>query len=390
MLSPRLDLLIYAHDGRGLGHASRSIAVGMACRRLFKDLKVLFVSGTTMAAQLIGPAPLDWLKLPAYATKVVQGKSIGHIGLSNYNDQDLGKLRTKALIQIIDLYRPRCVLVDHMPQGKHKELLPALTIAEKFKTKWILGVRGIVGDVDGVWSDLARTTFIQNYCRLFWYGDSTILGSQTLKQLQNHFSITPIETGYVSRMAEFQYWQSEFDSSCDQLAGVISIPWIGEKTNIILPHLLDALIQLGDKYGWWQIFLPKNSAFSQNKVAKELQALKYCRLNEPGQNYMNALLNCKVGVIYGGYNSLMDVLFSRTPSLVLLRAMQDLEQQRHVKALIESQTIHLILREENQVNAGYLAEDFKSLLATSHHPQKIANLSGAKTTANYLYNMIKN
>ena len=390
MSSPRLDLLIYAHDGRGLGHASRSIAVGMACRRLFKDLKVLFVSGTTMTAQLIGPAPLDWLKLPAYTSKVVQGKSIGDIGLSNFDDQDLGKLRTRALTQIIDLYRPRCVLVDHMPQGKHKELLPALTTTKKFKTKWVLGVRGIVGDVDGVWSDLARTTFVQNYHHLFWYGDSTILGSQTLKQLQNHFSITPIETGYVCRMAEFQYWRSEFDSSCDQLAGVISIPWIGEKTNIILPHLLDALMQLGDKYGLWQIFLPKKNAFSQNKVTKKLQALNYCQLNEPGQDYFDALLNCKVGVIYGGYNSLMDVLFSRTPSLVLLRAMQDLEQQNHVKALIESQTIHLILREETQVNTGKIAEDLKNLLVTSHHPLKTPNLSGAITAANDLYNLIKN
>jgi predicted glycosyltransferase len=55
----RLDVLIYAHDGRGLGHASRSIGVGMALRRLYPDLKVLFVSGCSLSQELIGAAPLD-------------------------------------------------------------------------------------------------------------------------------------------------------------------------------------------------------------------------------------------------------------------------------------------------------------------------------------------
>ena len=50
----RLDVLIYAHDGRGLGHASRSIGVGMALRRLYPELKVLFVSGCSLSQELIG------------------------------------------------------------------------------------------------------------------------------------------------------------------------------------------------------------------------------------------------------------------------------------------------------------------------------------------------
>ena len=66
MQNQRLDVLIYAHDGRGLGHAGRSIGIGMALRRLAPQLKVLFVSGCSLAQELIGRAPLDWLKLPSY------------------------------------------------------------------------------------------------------------------------------------------------------------------------------------------------------------------------------------------------------------------------------------------------------------------------------------
>ena len=69
--SPRLDLLIYAHDGRGLGHASRGVAVGAAVRRLFPELKVLLLSGCRQTGALIGPIPLDWIKLPAYEKVIV-------------------------------------------------------------------------------------------------------------------------------------------------------------------------------------------------------------------------------------------------------------------------------------------------------------------------------
>ena len=80
--SPPLDLLLYAHDGRGLGHVSRSVAVGLAVRRLHPGLRTLLVSGARGCAELIGPAPLDWVKLPAYATQVVDGRSRGIDGPS--------------------------------------------------------------------------------------------------------------------------------------------------------------------------------------------------------------------------------------------------------------------------------------------------------------------
>ncbi|MFW2368793.1 MAG: hypothetical protein ACN4GW_20440, partial [Desulforhopalus sp.] len=114
----RLDVLIYGHDGRGLGHVSRSIAIGMAMRRLYPERKVLFVSGSSFSQELIGAAPLDWLKLPSYATRVVGGRVRGVTGPSMFEDHRLGELRGQELAHLIELYRPKLVLVDHTPQGK--------------------------------------------------------------------------------------------------------------------------------------------------------------------------------------------------------------------------------------------------------------------------------
>ena len=110
---PRLDILLYAHDGRGLGHVSRTIAIGIALRRLFPELRVLLLSGCSISQEFIGSAPLDWIKLPSYETVIKSGKSAGIPGKSNFEDRELGTLRGEQIRQIVTLYRPRVVLADH-------------------------------------------------------------------------------------------------------------------------------------------------------------------------------------------------------------------------------------------------------------------------------------
>ncbi len=71
----RLDLIIYAHDGRGQGHVSRSIAVASALRRLYPDLKIMMITGERGTEELIGAIDLEWIKLPSYVKKIVGGKT---------------------------------------------------------------------------------------------------------------------------------------------------------------------------------------------------------------------------------------------------------------------------------------------------------------------------
>ncbi|MBW2513970.1 MAG: hypothetical protein JRE21_05310, partial [Deltaproteobacteria bacterium] len=228
MPASRLDLLIYAHDGRGLGHSSRSIAIGMAVRRLYPELKVLFITGSRMVSQLIDKVPLDWMKLPAYQTKVVDGVSIGRSSFINLTDTELGECRRSIMDHLMGVLRPRCILADHTPQGKHKELLPSLEATRDSDTVWVLGVRGWVGSVPQVWSDMAKKSFAEHYRHLLWYGDSRLLGDSQPGTLKRHFAIQPLETGYVCRVSELNQWLPVQSNREDPLAGIISIPCVGE------------------------------------------------------------------------------------------------------------------------------------------------------------------
>ena len=389
MQNQRLDVLIYAHDGRGLGHAGRSIGIGMALRRLAPQLKVLFVSGCSLAQELIGRAPLDWLKLPSYETRVVQGKSIGIAGKSLFSDKELGEFRAIELAHLVTLYRPRVVLVDHTPQGKHKELVPALLARRGSDTLWILGVRGVVGAVPQAGSELAAKLFRDHYHGLLWYGDSQVLGMSHCEQLQHQYQLIPVECGYVVRLAEFALGNG-VDSTADKVfAGTISIPWLGESTLDFLRILAFVLQKIPPSFGRWLLFIDTASSFGVGEKIKRLfGAIENCRMEPPGSQYVSALLHSKTAVIYGGYNSLMDVVHARIPALVVLRKMQDEEQQIHLRKLQEVAGEALVTVSETLVTAEELATLLLANLQKKKRPSFPLNTNGATRAAEFIQSLL--
>lgn len=385
----RLDILIYAHDGRGLGHTSRSVAIGMALRRLYPDLKVLFISGCRFTQDLIGSAPLDWLKLPSYETCVVAGKSRGITGKSMFSDVELGVLRGWQLEQTVALYRPRVVLVDHSPQGKHKELVPALT-ESLGKTSWVLGVRGVLGAVAQAKSALGVQLFNKHYKALLWYGDSIVLGESHLDELRHQYNIDPLECGYVLRLAESAHWSHGCRPGRATLAGTISIPWVGEKTLIFLGVLAEALTRIPAALGDWHLYISQpDDTDGENELAQLFSEISGCYIFPPGRAYVSSLMQSKTALIYGGYNSLMDIVYTELPAIVVMREMQDNEQQIHLSRLQAAcpERIHAV--SESEVTAAELERLLLRALAAPRGISPAIQINGAESAARFLFQLLR-
>jgi len=382
----RLDILIYAHDGRGLGHVSRSLGIGMALRRLFPELKILFVSGSTFTSELIGRAPLDWLKLPAYKTEVVAGKSQGIVGNSMFSDKELGELRSHGVSHIVAQYRPRLVLVDHTPQGKHRELMRALEVAPD-DCQWVLGVRGVVGAVTQAKADKTRGIFQNYYSDLLWYGDTGVLGKKHCQLLYKQYEVVPFECGYVSRLGEYLECNGQKNKK-SKWAGVVSVPWIGEKSLHLLQCLADALEQIPADLGPWSLFVDTEDEVIKSNVTDLFSGLGHCRLEQPGKTYAEVLMNAESALIYGGYNSLVDVLFVEIPTLVILREMKDQEQQAHVHCLQEKLAGALVSVSEDNITADKLKVLLLENLNRTTPAENGVEVNGATRAANYLYSKL--
>jgi predicted glycosyltransferase len=373
--SKRLDFLLYAHDGRGLGHASRSIAIGLALRRLYPQCKTLFVSGCKQAAALIGNGTLDWMKLPSYSTTIVKGRAEGGYGHSNFYKSVLGQLRTEMLASIMKIFQPRIVLVDHAPTGKRNELFRAQEVTRDVDTRWVFGLGGIIGDDKDVWADAAIQCFKNYYDLILWYGDTQAMGSEYPKIIAQRFGVNPVETGYVSRLMESKRLLA---SEKDRLAGTISIPWGTEATWKFVKKIYEAIKGIGESYGPWRLFVDREK---KEMIQDLFRNLPFCTVDAVSERYIPSLVKSRVAIVYAGYNSIGDVLASRIPAVVLLRDLKDREQQTHVDGLLPFTKEYVTVLPESNTDTQSLQQALESQLRAPPWHNEILNMKGAEFSA---------
>ena len=382
----RLDILIYAQDGRGLGHVSRSAAIGMALRRLYPELKVMLLTGFRETQMLLGECPLDWMKLPSYETLIEKGRARGKIGDMNLKNCYLGPAREKFIASIIWEFIPRLILVDHLPLGRKDELSSSLILSLGTDTRWVLGMRSISGEDNKLWSEQSRKTFKKHYDSLLWYGDTLILGSTNRDRLESFFSIQVRATGYVSRFMEITHWQKD---GIKGASNVVSLPWMTRETKSLLNAISGVLQKTGDRYGHWRFFVNMKGLSTHAVQEKEaLENLPFCSFEQLSDQYFNALKNANLLVTYGGYNSLCDVIASGVPAIVVSRTLNDHEQEEHVKRLKKATAEQIIHLREGMITSEMLYGAIKSQVNKEKIKRPLIRLNGAEETAHILANYL--
>jgi predicted glycosyltransferase len=337
--------------------------------------KTVFISGCKQAASLIGNGTLDWIKLPSYATTIVKGRAEGGYGHSNFYKSVLGQLRTEMLASIMKIFHPRVVLVDHAPTGKRNELLSALEVTKDADTLWVLGLRGIIGDDEDVWSGESIQCFNDHYDLILWYGDTQVMGTDYPNMIAQRFGVKPVETGYVSRLMESKHLMA---SGNDTLAGTISIPWGTEATWKFVRRIHDAIKGIGESYGPWRLFVDQEK---KEMIQDLFRDLPFCTVDEVSERYIPALIQSKIAIVYAGYNSMSDILASRVPAVVLLRDLKDREQQTHVDSLLPFIKDYVRVLTESNTDTQSLQQALERQLHAPPWHNETLNTNGAERSA---------
>jgi predicted glycosyltransferase len=104
-----------------------------------------------------------------------------------------------------------------------------------------------------------------------------------------------------------------------------------------------------------------------------------------GPHYVEALYSSKSAVVFGGYNSLVDVLSLGIPTLAVMRDMRDHEQQEHLEILIRAVGRRLTAVLENECSVEQLHTLLIDRMKVDIDPFALpVNLGGAEKAARSL------
>jgi predicted glycosyltransferase len=170
MTAPRF--IFYSHDGLGLGHLRRNLAIAAALTEADPDASVLLVTGCIeLGAQWLAPN-VDIVAIPG----------LRKLGNGRYGARRLpmsgGEIRAMRAAQIkavVESFRPDVLLIDKHPMGVRGELRPALDSLAGWNGQAVLGLRDILDDPATVREEWARDgviEFTEEHCRrLLIYGN---------------------------------------------------------------------------------------------------------------------------------------------------------------------------------------------------------------------------
>lgn len=169
----RLRIALYSHDTMGLGHMRRNLLLAQALMRSPEPPSVLMVAGAREAGALRLPRGVDSVTLPALAKD-----GDGELGA---RDLDLSlaeivRLRSNLIAAAIEGFRPDVFIVDKVPRGAMRELVPALEeLAAEGRCRCVLGLRDVLDEPETVrreWREMEGDDAVRRYYRAVWvYGD---------------------------------------------------------------------------------------------------------------------------------------------------------------------------------------------------------------------------
>lgn len=167
--------LFYSHDGMGLGHTRRNLAIAAALVKLCPRASVLIASGTDDVHRLGLPARVEVLKLPGL--RKAANDEYRSRRLPVHTD-DIRSLRSALLEAAVQSFQPSVVLVDKHPFGARGEFRAGLELLKGYGGHAVLGLRDILDEpavVRREWAEHELQGRIAGFHdRVFVYGDRSV------------------------------------------------------------------------------------------------------------------------------------------------------------------------------------------------------------------------
>jgi predicted glycosyltransferase len=326
--------VFYSHDGVGLGHLRRNLAIAAALTEAEPNASVLLATGCDeLGAHGLAPN-VDVLVLPGLK-KVGNGRySARRLPMSGH---DVRALRSAQLEAAIRSFRPDVVLVDKHPVGVRGELRPALEALRESGGRVVLGLRDILDDAASVaeeWSASGVIEEMEHYVdRVLIYGDPRVHDLVEEYGLPASLAALSRYCGYVvnAEPARAQAVDAlpAFATRLGRRPTVLATAGGGEDGS----SLLGSFVRAARDAAWDAVVVcgPQLSSARRHELhALSLESGVEFHVNEPDVgswfSHVDAL------VCMGGYNTLCEATSRGTPTLCVPRVRPRREQLIRARA----------------------------------------------------------
>lgn len=136
-----MRFLFYSHDGFGMGHTCRNLAIARSLNELAPRAAVLLATGSDDVTRLGVPDRVEVLKLPSIRKLANERYESRRLSVSG---ADVRYIRSQLLASAVESYRPHVLLVDKHPFGAGGELKDALAAMKRIGGRTVLGLRDIL------------------------------------------------------------------------------------------------------------------------------------------------------------------------------------------------------------------------------------------------------
>ncbi len=354
-----MRLMVYSHDGFGLGNIRRMLAICTHLLHSIPDLSILLLSGSPMLHSFRLPQGLDYIKLPC----LNRGTS-GELAAKylRTETEETVALRSQLMLSAIASFKPNVFLVDKKPYGMRNELQVSMEYlkAELPDTQRVLLLRDILDHPDITIQEWQKhgyyeaiETFYQcilvvgsadffNLCEEYQFPETVAEKVQFCGYIRK-------EPGYQNPELLRQTLQLQPDESL-----VLVTPGGGEDGYHLIDTYLSSLAELPSNRKLRSLIIcgPEMPPEQQAILSKKAEAYAHVQMGEFTDDLMSYMAAADAVVAMAGYNTTCEILSAGKRAVVVPRIKPSQEQWLRAERLAKRGLLAAI--HPNQLTPGHL------------------------------------
>ena len=388
-----IAVLMYSHDGFGLGHLKRNITLATRLVQEIPGSRILLIAGHANLPWGALPYGVDFIKLPSILkteTGIWQSRSLP------IENKVLRDLRASVIQKAAEHFNPDFFLVDYTPTGVWGELIPTL---EMLKTRQrpvsvFLGLRDILDAPEvtqEIWAREGNYDAIrQYYDKVLIYGRPEIFNTASQYGLEKDLAKKNMYCGYLcadDNCKPKEQMRRELKIRKKKL--IVVTAGGGADAYPMMQLAMKALAKLSAKVSAEAIFITGPLMIAEQRQSLEIQArelpVRVLPCVEELIHYMNA---ADLIVTMASYNTLMDAVRLSKPILSIPREGPSAEQKLRA-ALFSRLGLVTALESPAKISPGQLASRILEALTHSFSPGMPLDMMGLQKVTRYFGHLVK-